>query len=54
MPTSLWYILRGDRRSELCFDRSEFRDAKWLHRLNVPLEHADIHMFRFLRKLDVA
>ena len=48
---SLWYVLRGDRRSNLVFDHSEFLDAKWFHRSEVPLDRADPHLSRFLKKL---
>ncbi len=48
---SLWYVLRGDRNSSLAFDTSEFHDAKWFHRDDVPLDRTDKHMARFLQKL---
>ncbi|MDJ0911404.1 MAG: NUDIX hydrolase [Woeseiaceae bacterium] len=48
---SLWYVLRGDRRSSLDFDDSEFYDAQWFHRADVPLDRTDRHMSRFLQKL---
>ena len=48
---SLWYVLRGDRRSSLDFDDSEFHDAKWFHKDDVPLDRTDMHMSRFLQKL---
>jgi ADP-ribose pyrophosphatase YjhB (NUDIX family) len=48
---SLWYVLRGDQNSSLQFDESEFHGAKWFHRDDIPLDRADKHMARFLRKL---
>ena len=48
---SLWYVLRGDRKSSLKFDDSEFYDAKWFYTGDVPLDRADKHMSRFLQKL---
>ena len=48
---SLWYVLRGDRRSSLKFDDSEFYDARWFHKNEVPLDRADRHLSRFLQKL---
>ncbi len=48
---SLWYVLRGDRKSSLKFDDSEFYDAKWFYKGDVPLDRADKHMSRFLQKL---
>lgn len=51
IDVSLWYLLRGDRANQLTFDESEFRDARWFHRRDVPLDRSDRHMSRFLRKL---
>ena len=48
---SLWYVFRGDRNSSLVCDTSEFHDAKWFHKDEVPLNRADKHMSRFLQKL---
>ncbi len=48
---SLWYVLRGDRNSSLVFDTSEFHDAQWFHKDDVPLDRTDKHMSRFLQKL---
>ena len=48
---SLWYVLRGRRTEHLDFDHSEFREIRWFHRTDVPLDRTDKHMSRFLRKL---
>ncbi|MDJ0708834.1 MAG: NUDIX hydrolase [Woeseiaceae bacterium] len=48
---SLWYVLRGDRTASLVFDHSEFHDARWFHKTDVPLDRSDKHMSRFLKKL---
>ena len=48
---SLWYLLRGDRSTKLNFDDSEFHDARWFHKNDVPLDRSDRHMSRFLQKL---
>ncbi|MDJ0939159.1 MAG: NUDIX hydrolase [Woeseiaceae bacterium] len=48
---SLWYVLRGDRSINLEFDETEFCDANWFHKDNVPLDRTDRHMSRFLKKL---
>lgn len=48
---SLWYVIRGDRNAPLRFDRSEFHEARWFHRSDVPTHRTDKHMSRFLRKL---
>ena len=48
---SIWYALQGDRTAKLTFDASEFTRICWFHKDNVPLEHTDPHMGRFLAKL---
>lgn len=49
---SLWYVLRGDRRSRMKFDKSEFHEIRWFHRNDVPLDRSDQHMSRFLKKVE--
>ena len=41
---SIWYVLRGDRSTEVVFDRSEFHSVRWFHKDEVPLERADPQM----------
>jgi len=48
---SLWYVLRGDRRNPIRFDRSEFRAASWFHREDIPFQIADPELGRFVGKL---
>lgn len=48
---SLWYVIRGDRRAKPDFDESEFREVRWFHRNNVPLQRTNRNMPRFLQKL---
>lgn len=48
---SIWYVLRGDRTTELVFDTSEFHGIRWFHKDDVPLDRTDKHMERFLKKL---
>ncbi len=50
---SLWYVLRGDRTEQLSFDGSEFREVRWFHRNQVPLDRSDPHIERFMSKLDL-
>jgi len=50
---SLWYVLRGDQKRELAFDRNEFRGVRWFHLDAAPLERAGPHMGRLLTKLRV-
>ncbi len=47
---SLWYVLDGDRTAPIEFDASEFKDARWFHRTQVPMHRTDPEMGRFLRK----
>ena len=49
---SLWYLLRGDRSARLDFDDTEFREVRWFHKNDVPLDRSDQHMSRFLQKLN--
>ena len=46
---SIWYALRGDRNSELIIDKSEFHEARWFHRNELP-ENTDPHLTRFVEK----
>ena len=48
---AIWYILRGNRSTELVFDTSEFLGIRWFHKDDVPLDRTDEHMERFLMKL---
>ncbi len=48
---SLWYALRGRRTMELVYDRSEFRSARWFHKDDIPWEHTDPQLHRFVRKV---
>ncbi len=47
----IWYALRGSRNSKYRIDQTEFRGIKWFHKDDVPIEHTDPHMRRFLAKL---
>jgi ADP-ribose pyrophosphatase YjhB (NUDIX family) len=48
---SIWYALSGDRREKLVFDESEFLDARWFHRTEIPFDRADPELRRFVAKL---
>jgi 8-oxo-dGTP pyrophosphatase MutT (NUDIX family) len=48
---SLWYVLRGDERHEIEYDRDEFQQIAWFPLDALPLERADPHMQRFATKL---
>ena len=51
IDVSLWYVLRACRDTELVYDASEFHAVRWFHKDEVPLDRADTHMDRFLKKL---
>ena len=48
---SLWYVVRGDRSSEVSFDREEFNEVRWFPFGEVPLGRCDPHLPRFLSKM---
>ncbi len=48
---SIWYALKGDRTAVLNYDDSEFNEARWFHRNDIPLLKTDPELSRFLRKL---
>lgn len=48
---SLWYVLRGDCRRTLEFDRQEFHRIAWFPLDQLPLERSDPHLARFAAKL---
>lgn len=48
---SLWYVLRGSRRETLRYDHTEFHEARWFHRNDVPLKRSDRQLSRFMTKL---
>jgi ADP-ribose pyrophosphatase YjhB (NUDIX family) len=51
VDVSLWYVLKGDRRRELAWDRGEFLGVRWFRRDEVPFGRCDPEMGRFLAKL---
>src|SRR5688500_6228602 len=51
---SLWYLVRGDAREFLSYDKSEFNDVEWFtfdEILEMDPVIFDRHMIRFTRKL---
>lgn len=48
---SLWFVLRGCRRSTFSFDASEFHSVRWFHKTEVPHERTDPHLQRFRKKI---
>lgn len=48
---SIWYALRGNRKQNFSFDRTEFHAIRWFHKDSIPFNRADPEMARFLAKL---
>jgi 8-oxo-dGTP diphosphatase len=48
---SLWYVLHGDCRRRLEYDRDEFHRVAWFPLDRLPLDRTDPHMARFAQKL---
>jgi 8-oxo-dGTP pyrophosphatase MutT (NUDIX family) len=51
VDVSLWFLLRGDRRRRLDFDRGEFHAVRWFPRLAVPWQRSAPDLPRFLHKV---
>jgi len=51
IDVSLWYVLKGDRQTPLDLDRGEFRQVRWFHRNQAPLDRCEPELARFLAKL---
>lgn len=52
IDVSLWYVVKGDRQTPLDFDRGEFKQVRWFHRNQAPLDRCEPELERFLKKLD--
>jgi 8-oxo-dGTP pyrophosphatase MutT (NUDIX family) len=48
---SLWYVVRGDERSQIAYDHDEFEQIAWFPLTALPLERSDPYMERFAAKL---
>ena len=48
---SLWYTVRGDRRTAIAFEQAEFHAVRWFAFDDVPFHRCDPHLSRFLEKL---
>lgn len=48
---SLWYVVLHSRTDHLNFDQAEFKSIRWFDRNDLPLDHCDPHMGRFVSKL---
>lgn len=47
---SLWYVIKGNSNVRYEYDQGEFSDIKWFGLDEVPYEHSDPHMKRFISK----
>jgi len=47
---SLWYVLKGNKNAKYNYDISEFKRIQWFHIDEIPYEHTDPAMRRFLHK----
>jgi len=54
IDVSLWYVLHGDSRQALRYDREEFEQIAWFPLDRLPLGRSDPHMARFATKLATA
>jgi 8-oxo-dGTP pyrophosphatase MutT (NUDIX family) len=48
---SLWYVLQADQNSPMTFDRDEFHAIYWFQPDDLPYDHSDPQMRRFISKL---
>jgi 8-oxo-dGTP diphosphatase len=51
VDVSLWFLLRGDRRAAIQFDRAEFHKVQWFHKDALPHERCEPQLGRFMAKL---
>lgn len=51
VDVSLWYILEGNCERFYSFDKEEFNDIRWFDFKEIPYNHSDPHMKRFIDKL---
>ncbi len=51
IDVSLWYVLRGNRKKEMEYDKDEFHAIRWFHYDQIPYQNSDPHMKRFISKL---
>jgi 8-oxo-dGTP pyrophosphatase MutT (NUDIX family) len=49
IDVSIWYALKGNRASPLTVDTSEFHEARWFHKDDIPKD-TDPHLPRFVEK----
>jgi len=51
VDVSLWYVLKGNANTSLNYDTAEFQQIRWFKPLEIPFEHADPHLKRFINKV---
>lgn len=47
---SLWYVIKADSSLDLDYDTEEFHQVKWFPIDQLPYEHSDPHLSRFIDK----
>jgi len=48
---SLWYVVSATKNQSIAYDAQEFNAIKWFDFSDAPLDRADPHLERFIRKL---
>lgn len=51
VDVSLWYVLKGSKKDVLVFDESEFHGIQWFRWEDIPFDHTDPNMNRFMSKV---
>jgi 8-oxo-dGTP pyrophosphatase MutT (NUDIX family) len=51
IDVSLWYLVRANRTQTLKYDEAEFNGVRWFDFSELPFEHSDPHMRRFIDKV---
>ena len=49
---SLWYVIYASQAQAIDFDTDEFIAVKWYAFADIPFNHSDPHMARFVKKLE--
>ena len=50
---SLWYVLTANSRLDFDFDKEEFEKIAWFEFKDIPYQHSDPHLSRFIQKLEI-
>lgn len=47
---SLWYVIKGNANIQYQYDQAEFTSIQWFKLDEIPYEHSDPHLHRFINK----